>query len=611
MAGRIPQSFINELLTRIDIVDVIDGRVALRKAGRDYQGLCPFHNEKTPSFTVAPQKQFYHCFGCGASGTALTFLMEFERMEFVEAIETLARQAGVEVPREAGARRETDHAPLYQALTRAEQFFRDSLKRSPEAIDYLQRRGVVGMVARDFGMGFAPATWDALRTALTDIPERTLLDAGLIARNDSGRVYDRFRDRVMFPIRDTRGRVIGFGGRVMGAADGPKYLNSPETPVFHKGRELYGLYEARHALRQIDRLLVVEGYMDVVALAQAGVANAVATLGTAATPEHFHKLYRYTEEVICCFDGDNAGRKAAWRALESALPELRDGRQLKFMFLPEGEDPDSLVRARGKDAFLAMASGATPAIEYLFAQLADGLDLRNLDDRARLGSLAIPHIERVPAGILKDLMTARMSELTGLSRSEALVSRTASGLGPSNNERGAAPRSDRPGTKANMADPRHAPGGVLQRRLLSHLLRQPLLLLALPPAQLQALGVHPAPDLFIEVARYLIAHPEADAVEILGRWTGTPAHERLLELVRQPSALAAHALQGEFTEGVTRLLDGVARDARKRLLAEMRQNPSEEKFREFWAHRQSAGSARPVSPDDSAPGEPAAGDTGT
>ncbi|MFM8355305.1 MAG: toprim domain-containing protein, partial [Gammaproteobacteria bacterium] len=449
----------------------------------------------------------------------------------------------------------------------------------------------------------------ALRTALADFPERTLLEAGLIARNDNGRVYDRFRDRVMFPIRDTRGRVIGFGGRVMGAADGPKYLNSPETPVFHKGRELYGLYEARHALRQIDRLLVVEGYMDVVALAQAGVANAVATLGTAATPEHFHKLYRYTEDVICCFDGDNAGRKAAWRALESALPELRDGRQLKFMFLPEGEDPDSLVRARGKDAFLAMASGATPAIEYLFAQLADGLDLRNLDDRARLGSLAIPHIERVPAGILKDLMLARMGELTGLSRSEALVSRAASASTLRDSGGRAAPRSSARGAGGAAVDSRHVPGGVLQRRLLSHLLRQPLLLLALPPAQRDALASHPAPDLFIEVARYLDAHPEADAVEILGRWTGTPAHERLLELVRQPSALVPHALQGEFTEGVTRLLEGLARDARKRLLAEMRTNPSEEKFREFWAHRQSAGAPRPGSAVPSANGDGSAGDT--
>ena len=290
MAGRIPQTFINDLLGRIDIVEVIDGRVALRKAGRDYQGLCPFHNEKTASFTVAPEKQFYHCFGCGASGTALTFIMEFDRLDFVEAVETLARMAGVEVPREGGTRREQDFSGLHVALARAETFFRDSLRRAPDTIEYLKGRGVTGVVARDFGIGYAPDSWDELRRALADLPEQALLEAGLLTRNDKGRVYDRFRGRVMFPIRDTRGRVIGFGGRVMAAGDGPKYLNSPETPVFHKGRELYGLYEARRALRRIDRLFVVEGYMDAVALAQAGVANVVATLGTAATPEHFHKL---------------------------------------------------------------------------------------------------------------------------------------------------------------------------------------------------------------------------------------------------------------------------------------------------------------------------------
>jgi len=452
MAGRIPQSFINDLLGRVDIVDIIDGRVALKKAGKDYQGLCPFHNEKSPSFTVAPEKQFYHCFGCGASGTALTFLMEFDRLEFVEAVETLARVAGVEVPREGGVRREQDHSDLYAVLARAEVYFRNALKESPEAIEYLKGRGVVGVVARDFGIGFAPEAWDGVRKALADAPEKTLLDAGLLIRNDSGKVYDRFRGRVMFPIRDTRGRVIGFGGRVMGQSDGPKYLNSPETPVFHKGRELYGLYEARRALRSIDRLIVVEGYMDTVALAQAGIANAVATLGTAATPEHFHKLYRYTEEVVCCFDGDNAGRKAAWRALESALPHLGEGRQLKFMFLPEGEDPDSLVRARGKEAFLELAAGALPAIEYLFGQLMDGLDLRNLDDRARLASLAMPP---------NSSRSARCR--TSRSRNKSVVSSSSS---PGNNvarSRGRAPNSVR---------------GVLRRRSTSASSSVPLTLIS-------------------------------------------------------------------------------------------------------------------------------------
>ncbi|MGA1677026.1 MAG: DNA primase [Pseudomonadales bacterium] len=594
MVGRIPQSFINELLSRIDIVDVVDGRVALRKAGRDYQGLCPFHNEKTPSFTVAPQKQFYHCFGCGASGTALTFLMEFERLEFVEAVETLARMAGIEVPREAGVRRDESHEPIFKALARAEQFFREQLKSSASAVDYLRQRGVVGVVARDFAIGFAPDGWDGLRRALTDIPEARLLEAGLLTRNDSGRIYDRFRGRVMFPIRDTRGRVIGFGGRVFGATEGPKYLNSPETPVFHKGRELYGLYEVRRALRQIHSLIVVEGYMDVVALAQSGVANAVATLGTAATPEHFHKLYRYTEEVVCCFDGDNAGRKAAWRALESALPELKEGRQLKFMFLPEGEDPDSLVRARGKDAFLRLAAEATPAIEYLFSRLVDGLDLRSLDDRARLGSLALPHIERVPAGILKELMRARLSELTGLSPSEVVADRVRIGgaavsasLGSVASSGVIQPRSGEP----TRADPRLAVGGPLQRRLLAQLLRRPALLLTLPPLLRESLCSQQTSDLFIEVVRFLDTRPEADVADILGRWAGTQAHARLIELVTTSFVLDDHALQGEFMAGVSKLLETFARAERRRLLAELRESSSADTFREFWTQRRGASDA--------------------
>ncbi|MBX3705055.1 MAG: DNA primase [Pseudomonadales bacterium] len=589
MAGRIPQDFINDLLARIDIVDVIDGRVALKKAGKNYQGLCPFHSEKTASFSVAPDKQFYHCFGCGASGTALTFLMEFDRLEFVEAVEALARIAGVEVPREGGGRRETDdQRALFDALQRAEAHFREALKGAAEAIAYLRKRGVAGVVARDFGIGFAADAWDGLRKALSAVPEATLVEAGLLIRNDSGRVYDRFRGRIMFPIRDTRGRVIGFGGRVMGQGDGPKYLNSPETPVFHKGRELYGLYEARRALRQIDRLLVVEGYMDVVALAQSGIANAVATLGTSATPEHFQKLYRYTEEVVCCFDGDNAGRQAAWRALESALPQLGEGRQLKFMFLPEGEDPDSLVRAEGREAFLARVAGALPAIEYLFDRLADGLDLASLDDRARLASLAMPHIERVPPGFLKDLMLGRLRAVTGLESRAVPRARGAPARQPG-----------RPvaagGANPDPSSALQRPGGRLQERLLGYLLHKPTLLLAVAPESRARLAAHPAPDLFVEVARYLEGNPEAEPVEILGRWSGTAAHAVLVRLLQAPLALDQHALQGEFTDGVEKLIAGLAREERRRILAEMREAPSREKLAEFWSRRREA--AGPGSPE--------------
>ena len=416
MAGRIPQSFINDLIDRVDIVDVIDSRVTLKKAGKNYQARCPFHDEKTPSFSVSPDKQFYHCFGCGVSGTALTFLMEYERLDFVDAVEALARIAGVTVPREGNQKAAPDHRRLYDALAAADVWFRGNLKGSEQAIGYLKDRGLTGIIARDFGIGFAPDEWQGLSDALSaDHSADSLLKAGLLTENDKGRRYDRFRGRITFPIRDTRGRVIGFGGRVLSKDDTPKYLNSPETPVFHKGRELYGLYEARKALRRIDKLLVVEGYMDVVALAQSGIANAVASLGTATTGDHFHKLYRYCEEVVCCFDGDAAGRQAAWRALENALPTLTEGRQLKFMFLPDGEDPDSLVRKEGKAKFLDRVDSAAPAIEYLFNRLSQGLDLGQLDGQARLASLVMPYLRQVPRGILRTLMERRLQALTGLS----------------------------------------------------------------------------------------------------------------------------------------------------------------------------------------------------
>ncbi len=566
--GRIPQSFINDLLARVDIVDVVDGRLTLRKAGKDYQALCPFHNEKTPSFSVVPDKQFYHCFGCGASGTALTFLMEFDRLEFVEAVEELARIAGVEVPREETGRPQRDHSDLYAVLDQAERFFRLSLKDSAEAVAYLKQRGLSGEIARDFGIGYAPQAWDALKKALGAVPEPRLVEAGLVTRNDAGRVYDRFRGRVTFPIRDTRGRIIGFGGRVIAADDnGPKYLNSPETEVFHKGRELYGLYEARRALKHLDRLIVVEGYMDVVALAQSGIANAVATLGTSATAEHFQKLYRYTEEVVCCFDGDNAGRRAAWRALESALPVLKEGRQLRFMFLPEGEDPDSLVRARGRDAFLALAASAEPAIEYLFNRLQDGLDLANLDHKARLVGLAVPFLEKVPDGILRQLMNRRLLELTGIT--------------PTTKSAGAAP--------ARQPSPSGTAGTVRlsnrARGLLKLLLQKPSILLHLPPEDRTELSARSAADLFLEVVRYLDQNPEAEAPEILGRWSGTPEHGVLKGLLAHRMPLPDAHLQRDFTEGVQSYLASEK-------TSELLKNPTKEALAELLHIRRGRGVSR-------------------
>jgi DNA primase len=597
MAGLIPQSFINDLLTRVDIVDVIDTRLTLKKAGKNYQALCPFHNEKSPSFSVSPEKQFYHCFGCGASGTALTFLLEFDRLDFVEAVETLARVAGVEVPREAGGGRpQNDHGNLYAVLEQAQRFFRGALKEAPEGVAYLKRRGLSGEVARDFGIGYAPEAWDALRKALKDVPEEQLLEAGLLIRNDNGKVYDRFRGRVMFPIKDTRGRIIGFGGRILEAGDhGPKYLNSPETPVFHKGRELYGLYEARRALRRLDRLVVVEGYMDVVALAQAGIANAVATLGTSATPDHFRKLYRHTEEVVCCFDGDNAGRQAAWRALESALPELGEGRQLKFMFLPDGEDPDSLVRAKGQAEFLRLSAHAEPAIEYLFGQLSQGLDLANLDDQARLASLAMPHIDRVPEGILKQLMQNRLRTLTGFDparsrrgvataagpRSARPVSSEAAAQAPALPSAGG-PAGASPG-RSSSRGPGRQPLPPLALRLLGLLLQRPRILLSLAPEARCELSELADQNLLVHAVRYVDQNPDADTAEILGRWSGTAEHAILAGLVARPAALQENAMQAEFSEGVSRYLDLCRRADRQRVLAELRQERSQEKFLEYWS----------------------------
>ncbi|MGB5251962.1 MAG: DNA primase [Sedimenticolaceae bacterium] len=418
MPGAIPQHFIDELLTRADIVDVIGRRIPLKKAGREYQSCCPFHNEKTPSFTVSPTKQFYHCFGCGAHGSAISFLMEYDRLSFPEAVEELASSLGLDVPHEAGFAQGPDHRPLYEILERATQYFVHQLRSHPQsarAVEYLRARGVSGEIAAGFRLGWAAPGWDNLLDALGDDEAqiRHLREAGLITEQD-GKRYDRLRDRIVFPIRDARGRVVGFGGRLLG--DGkPKYLNSPETPVFHKGRELYGLYEARQTDANPDRLLVVEGYMDVVALAQFGIRNAVATLGTATTTDHLEKLYRAAPEVIFCFDGDRAGRDAAWKALQTALPLMRNGRQARFLFLPEGDDPDSLVRRIGGEPFRHMIGQALPLSEFLFENLASQVDMKTLDGRARLGELARPLLERLPPGVFRDMMRQALRERIGLS----------------------------------------------------------------------------------------------------------------------------------------------------------------------------------------------------
>lgn len=428
MAGRIPEHFIQDLLARSDIVALIDSRVPLKKTGRNYAACCPFHQEKTPSFTVAPDKQFYYCFGCGASGNAVGFLMEYDHLSFPEAVEQLATRAGLEVPREGGgdARKEKARRDrlqtLYDLLARAERFYRQQLKNAPErqkAVNYLKGRGLTGQIAARYGLGFAPPGYDNLSQGLSldnEGIEQALTAGLLVRREDSGRTYDKFRDRIQFPIRDGRGRTIGFGGRVLG--DGkPKYLNSPETPVFHKGKELYGLWEWRQSRDKTDRLYVVEGYMDVIALAQHGVPNAVATLGTATSEDHCHLLFRQVNEVVFCFDGDNAGRRAAWRALESALPALDDGKQARFLFLPEGEDPDTLVRAQGPEALLALTDKADTLATYLFRHLSEGLDLNTVDGRARLARLALPFLDKPAGPVYRALLEEELARLTRLERS--------------------------------------------------------------------------------------------------------------------------------------------------------------------------------------------------
>ncbi|MCC7328449.1 MAG: DNA primase [Burkholderiales bacterium] len=476
----IPNDFIQTLLSRVDIVEVIDRHVPLRKAGANYVACCPFHSEKTPSFSVSPTKQFYHCFGCGAHGTAIGFLMEHVGRSFPDAVEELARDAGLEVPRVESAgdreRREVV-ADLNAMLLAAAKFFRAQLKDAPQAIDYLKSRGLTGEVAVRFGVGYAPDGWQSLAAVFPKYDDPALEAAGLVIGGDAGKRYDRFRDRVMFPIHDTRGRVIGFGGRVLGTGE-PKYLNSPETPVFSKGRELYGLYLARNAIRDAGKVVVVEGYMDVVALAQHGVEYAVATLGTATTPVHAQKLFRLTDCVVFCFDGDAAGRKAAWRALENTLPEMADGKDARFLFLPDGEDPDDFIRQRGRTAFERAVDSAIPLSEFLLFELAARHPPNSSEGRAALVAAARPLLAQIAAPVLSAILRKRVAEVSGLPEAElrGLLAAAATGDGgpPHRRDRGA-PDGIRPGSRPPLGrGPVRRPPSLL-RLLIRGLLLQPAL----------------------------------------------------------------------------------------------------------------------------------------
>ena len=415
MSGLIPQHFIDDLITRADIVEVLGRRIQLKKAGREFKACCPFHDEKTPSFTVSPAKGFYHCFGCGEHGTALSFLMKYDHMDFVEAVESLAGMMGIDVPREDSQRPARRYDELFQLMQRVENHYQEELRNHQPAVDYLKARGIDGATAKRFRLGFAASGWSHVLDKFGTSTEATdrLLALGLIVRKDNGKHYDRFRERIMFPIRDSRGRCIGFGGRVLGNEE-PKYLNSPETVLFHKGRELYGLYEARQAIRNIERLVIVEGYMDVVGLARHGIDFVAATLGTATTDEHMKRLFRVSDEVHFCFDGDRAGRAAAWRALEIALPQIREGRQIRFVFLPEGQDPDSYVQADGADGFEKALDHALALSDYLVEELASQVDMKSVDGMARLVELARPLVARILPGVYKELLIKRLAETVDL-----------------------------------------------------------------------------------------------------------------------------------------------------------------------------------------------------
>jgi len=560
MAGRIPKQFIDELLTRTDIVDVIDARVPLKKAGKDYKACCPFHEEKTASFTVSADKQFYHCFGCGVHGTAIGFLMDYEHMSFVEAVEELARRAGLAVPREGGMAVESEKdngADLLDLLREAARFYRLQLREHPQSgrvVDYLKGRGITGEIAHEFGLGFAPDGWDNLLRVLgkDDASREALSRAGLAVKKENGGYYDRFRDRIMFPIEDYRGRVVGFGGRVIDKGE-PKYLNSPETALFHKGRELYGLHHAREAVKRENRVLVVEGYMDVVMLAQFGVDFAVATLGTATTRDHLERLFRHAPEVIFSFDGDRAGREAAWRALENALPVLREGRQISFLFLPEGEDPDTLVRKEGREAFLSRVKKAVPLPDYLFDSLSRQVDLGRLDGRARLVELARPLLSKMQHGVLRQMMLDRLAELSHMDAAKL----------PAMPPKTDAASPSRPLIR-RAGGPQEPPSIV--RRAIALLLQHPALAQKLvDQAELSGLEL-PGMALFNELAGLLKNSPGMNTASIVEHFRESDYQHHLSKLAVWDYPSLVEDVEAEFLGVISRLGETSTRQKTERLL---------------------------------------------
>ncbi|TXH75164.1 MAG: DNA primase [Lysobacteraceae bacterium] len=551
--ARIPDAFIDDLLARTDIVELIGSRVPLKRQGREYSARCPFHDERSPSFTVSPTKQFYHCFGCGAHGTAISFLMNYDRLEFIDAIDELAKRVGMEIPRDTQQRNiNPDSQDQYAALEAASKFFQRQLALSEKARAYFERRGVDADTWARFGLGYAPDGFSALRDALgTDERRMKLLErVGLFSRNDKGHVYDKFRDRVMFPIHDRRGRTIAFGGRVLDPEDSPKYLNSPETALFHKGRELYGLWQVRQANTRIERLIVVEGYMDVIALFQHGIPQAVATLGTATTPDHAELLFRNAPDVYFCFDGDAAGRRAASKAMESVLPRMKDGRQAFFLFLPDGEDPDSLVRHEGASGFDTRLQHATPLSQFFYDDMGKDVNLSTLDGKARLAERAKPLLAQIPDGAFGDLMRQRLTEITGVGAR--------------------APESQTPQVRKRPASAQTQKRSLV-RGVIALLLQQPALALELqPPYTFNALR-QPGIPLLAELIALIRDRPEITVGALLEHFAEREESTALQKLASQALPGEESLWRDEFLDAMAQLEKQTLQQRIDELLAKQRE----------------------------------------
>ncbi len=559
MVGQIPSLFINDLLARTDIIALIDTRMKLKRQGKNYHACCPFHHEKTPSFTVNADKQFYYCFGCGAHGNAVNFLMHYDNLEFVETIEELAILHGLEVPYDRGNRftKSKCHKRqiLYQLMEQLSLFYQHSLYQSTGilALNYLQQRGLNDNIIRHFAIGFSPAGWDVAlkRFGLNNDSLNSLNDAGMLATNYSGRYYDRFRNRVMFPVHDRRGRVIAFGGRVIGEGR-PKYLNSPETEIFHKSQQLYGLYEAKQKHMSLHRLLLVEGYMDVVALAQYGIDYAVATLGTATSPEHIQLLFRTTDNVICCYDGDQAGRTAAWRMLKNVLPYLYDGKQLRFMFLPDGEDPDTLIRKEGKIAIEQRIEVAQPLSSFLFETLMPQVDLSSPDGRTKLSALAIPMIQLIPSETLRLSLRQQLGLKLGIPdefQLEKLLSRQIKNI-------------------KSYQVPKLK--NTTMRILIGLLVQNPFLATLIPSLEGLKQSKKAGLPLFIELVQTCLAYPELTTGQLLEFYRENKFRQQLETLAIWNHMIDEDMVKQTFVDTLSNLYDSVLEHRLEALIAQAR-----------------------------------------